>query len=262
MGSLLSLGLLFPGVAAGLSVGRGNRGSFTSGDIGRGFTERIFTVDAIFNGWLVGGGDWMCSIFATANWGEEEGTLVPVVDLLLLTVVKGRGATPTLDMAVLGCCTMMWMSEESCCKLASVDGCGTCIGILYFSSLGVLISLGSGASSDPVSSSGGVTSFGWLRAGAATGSVFTSSGSFNSATFCFPPLLATTVSPTSFCLCSALSALFTLSASAALATPTSWRWDVDILCALGFGCSCCLAWFAVGDRTFTGAAAASSGAQK
>ena len=125
----------------------------------------------------------------------------------------------------------------------------------------MLISLGSGASSDIASSSGGVASFGWLRGGAATGSVFMSSGSFNSVMFCFPPLLATTVSPPSLCLCSTLSVLFILSASAALTTPPSWGRVGDVLCGLGFGCSCCLVWFETGDLTFSEAAAASRGAQ-
>ena len=108
-------------------------------------------------------------------------------------------------------------------------------------------------------------------------SSFTSGDTFGSlicrpvsifSTCCFtasPPLLATRIPALlSFSFGSTFSAFLILSASLALATPTSWGWGGCALCILGFSCSWSRAvWLeAGGDLIFSKGAVASGGTRQ
>ena len=107
-------------------------------------------------------------------------------------------------------------------------------------------------------------------------SSFTSGDTFGSlicrpvsifSTCCFtvsPPLLVTKIPALlSFSFGSTFSAFLILSASLALATPTSWGWGGCALCILGFSCSWSRAWLeAGGDLIFSKGAVASGGARQ
>ena len=85
-------------------------------------------------------------------------------------------------------------------------------------------------------------------------------------TCCFtasPTLFATKIPELpSFSFGSTFSAFFILSASLALATPTSWGWGGCTLCIFGFSCSWSRAWLeAGGDLIFCKGAVASGGAR-